>query len=80
MVSMNSFRLKSSYSSSLVRYLHFISANKNVFGNMLRELKLSSLITKISWDTLEALNISNTNIQPGQLYHLIVRSHVTNFN
>ena len=62
------------------RSLHFISANKKVFGNMLRELKLSSLITKISWDTLEALNISNTNIQPGQLYHLIVRSHVTNFN
>ena len=60
--------------------MNFISANKNVFGNMLRELKLSSLITKISWDTLEALNISNTNIQPGQLYHLIVRSHVTNFN
>ena len=48
----------------------------NVFGNMLREMKLSSLIAKISWGTLEALNISNTNIQPGHLYHLIVRSYV----
>ena len=32
----------------------------------------SSLLSNVSWDTLEALNISNTDIDHCQLYNVIV--------
>ena len=34
--------------------------------------KRSSLLSNVSWDTLEALNISNTDIDHCQLYNVIV--------
>ena len=34
----------------------------------------SILHSNVSWDTLEALNISNTDIDPCQLYNVVVRN------
>ena len=45
-------------------------------GTQMRKYSYHGVLSSVSWATLEALNISNTDIEPCHLYNLIVRHFI----